>query len=547
MAVELNEIPADARATMPAPVRALAPAASYWLAVAGALCFGVILRLGFVLQSDFPLNDGGMFYAMVRDIQQAHYALPWYTSYNDAHIPFAYPPLGFYLAAALADLTGMSLITIFRFLPLTLSALTIVAFARLSRAMLPSMLASAFAVFAFALLPMSYLWTIMGGGLTRALGLLFALLTLDQVYRLYTTRAAKYLPLAVLCAAGVVLSHPEAAWFTAYSCAFFFLYRGRHRQGLIHSGLVAAGTVALTAPWWVTVSVRHGPALLNAFGDSGTPLYDGILQLLALAMTREQGFPIIGMLALLGVLASLRQRKYFLPLWLLVVCLVQMRAPTQKALVPLALLAGSGMADVLLPLLTATPLQQRAGQWWQSAVQNAPRPRQLRLVSLVGAFILLYAFLANLSYHNTLTALSPAERAAMHWVADNTPRTSTVLVISTRPEWANDSVSEWFPVLADRPSVATVQGDEWLGHFSRFTARYAEVQHCGVQNDSACLLAWAHDYAVTFDYVYITKPDQGSNYRNTAPLLQGIATAGQYTQVYDGPGAAVYHRTEASK
>jgi hypothetical protein len=546
MAVELREVAAVAGDARSAPARILTPAAGYWLAVVGALCVGVVLRLGFVLPSDFPLNDGGMFYAMVRDLQQAHYALPWYTSYNGGHIPFAYPPLGFYLAATLADLTGWSLIAIFRFLPLTLSALTIVAFARLSRTMLRSMLASACAVFAFALLPMSYLWTIMGGGLTRALGLLFALLTLDQVYRLYTTRAAKYIPLAILCAAGVVLSHPEAAWFAAYSSVFFFLWVGRHRQGLVHSGLVAVGTVALTAPWWVTISLRHGPALLNAFGDSGTPLYDGVFQLLLLTTTHEQGFPIIGMLAILGLLASLRQRRYFVPLWLLVVCLLQMRAPTQKAVVPLALLAGSGLADVLLPLLNAKPLQRLAGQWRQTAEQDVSQPRMSRRASIVGAFILLYAIFANFSYFNSLTALSPAERAAMQWVAGNTPATSMVLVISTRPEWANDAVSEWFPILAARPSVATVQGDEWLGHFSRFTARYAAAQHCGIQSDPACLLTWAHDYHVAFDYVYITTPGQGSNYRNTAPLLQGMTTTGQYTRVYDGPGAAVYHRTSAA-
>lgn len=63
-----------------------------------AVTLGLILRLLPALSADFPLNDGGLFYLMTRELQGAHYALPVYTSYNSAQIPFAYPPLAFYIA-----------------------------------------------------------------------------------------------------------------------------------------------------------------------------------------------------------------------------------------------------------------------------------------------------------------------------------------------------------------------------------------------------------------------------------------------------------------
>ena len=137
---------------------------------------------------DFPLNDGGLFYVMVRDIQRAHYHLPAFTSYNDAHIPFGYSPLAFYLAAVLND-SGFDLFTLFRVLPFIASTLSIVAFYLLARQMVQSRAAIAVAVIAFAIVPRGFVWLLMGGGLTRSFGYLFALLSLHQVWMLYTRRS----------------------------------------------------------------------------------------------------------------------------------------------------------------------------------------------------------------------------------------------------------------------------------------------------------------------------------------------------------------------
>ena len=83
-------------------------------ALLAALVIGALVRGWHVWEVDFPLNNGGLFYAMVRDIQRAHYHLPAFTSYNGAHIPFGYSPLGFYLAGVLND-RGVDLLTLFAF------------------------------------------------------------------------------------------------------------------------------------------------------------------------------------------------------------------------------------------------------------------------------------------------------------------------------------------------------------------------------------------------------------------------------------------------
>lgn len=56
-----------------------------------ALLFGAVVRFWPVITNGFPLNDGGMFYTMIRDLKANHFILPQFTSYNFANIPFAYP------------------------------------------------------------------------------------------------------------------------------------------------------------------------------------------------------------------------------------------------------------------------------------------------------------------------------------------------------------------------------------------------------------------------------------------------------------------------
>src|SRR5438093_1573766 len=92
-------------------------------AVAAATLLGCVVRGLHVESGDFPLVDGGMFYAMVRDIQANGFGFPAFTSYNSLQIPFAYPPLPFYLAAVLSAVTPLGIPEVLRVLPLVASCL----------------------------------------------------------------------------------------------------------------------------------------------------------------------------------------------------------------------------------------------------------------------------------------------------------------------------------------------------------------------------------------------------------------------------------------
>ncbi|NJN80702.1 MAG: hypothetical protein HC797_09675, partial [Anaerolineales bacterium] len=146
------------------------------------LFFGVVVRILPAFLSDFPINDGGMFAVMMRDLKANNFFLPVYTAYNYSNIPFAYPPLGFYIGALLQGL-GISEIQILIWLPIIFTSLTIPLFFLLSFELMHSRPHAALATVFFALAPGNYAWLLMGGGLTRALGTCFLLLSLYFVHR----------------------------------------------------------------------------------------------------------------------------------------------------------------------------------------------------------------------------------------------------------------------------------------------------------------------------------------------------------------------------
>jgi hypothetical protein len=87
-------------------------------------------------------------------------------------------------------------------------------------------------------------------------------------------------------------------------------------------------------------------------------------------------------------------------------------------------------------------------------------------VSIVFMVFLIYGLFMNLyslySGNSYLQILNKENREAMTWVKENTPSESQFLVLDFPYGWFSDMPAEWFPALAERKSLLTVQGQEWL-------------------------------------------------------------------------------------
>ncbi|MBV9544043.1 MAG: hypothetical protein JOY61_06670, partial [Chloroflexi bacterium] len=112
--------------------------------------------------------------------------------------------------------------------------------------------------------------------------------------------------------------------------------------------------------------------------------------------------------------------------------------------------------------------------------------------------------------------------------------------------WEQDMAGEWFPVLANRPSVLTPQGSEWLGArlYARKICLFQNIRDvAGWQNGIADLEAWASERGVTYTDLYVSRAARGPV--NWSAMLSSAERSGNYSVLVDNSDVAVLHRTSA--
>ena len=506
-----------------------------WISV----LFGAVVRFAPTVISGSPINDGGMFYIMIEDLGANHFLLPSFTSYNHLNIPFMYPPLSFYIGGLLSS-SGIPTLEVLRWLPPLVSTLSIPAFYWMAGLMLDSKTKAALAAVAYALMPRSFSWYVMGGGLSRTFGVLFLLLTSASAWALFTRRAPKYLFLTMLCGAGAVLSHPETGLHTAASCALIWLFKGRNARSLRDAVFVALGVLTLTGPWWGTALTQHGLApFQSAFGAGGhSALF--WLPWITLDFAEERFITLFTLLGLIGFAVQCIRRDWFLPAWMLAAFIVEPRSATAIAALPLAILAGLGLSDFLLPNIPALASKPEGRlQDWTLYMSNSPAVR------IVLGCILFYALVGAFFYDLSLShyIVSLEDRAAMQWVRTNTPPGSRFVVLTGKADPFSDPAAEWFPALADRTSQNTIQGKEWLlgKDFMPFLDDIKALQLC-LNVSPACVESWSETEQLGFDYIYVEKSRGGGAPQVSGLLLYQLPQDEKYSLVFENDGVAIFER-----
>ncbi len=504
---------------------------------------GGYIRLFPALMTDFPVNDGGLFYQMTQDLLANGLRLPAATHYNHIEIAFASPPLGFYLGAIFNTLFGLSLLDIFRFLPGIFAAASIPAFFLLANDLLKSRSQAALAVMAFAFLPSAFYWPIMGGGVTRAPGLFFSLLTYWMAHKMYTNSARRYVLLTALLASGAVLSHPEAALHTVTGIAVFFVFYGRNRLGFRRSLLTASLILLLTAPWWLTVLLQHGLApFLAASQAGGGYRLDLLVSIFHMNLTDEPALTFLGCFAALGLFALTARKAWLLPAWGLVILLTEQRSMILHLSPVLALSAGVGMDEFFTRLrqlqTPSSPAENIQTHWANSLF--AGLASRLCLAFLLVSF-LLSSFEVAFTEAKELS-LPPGDRIAFQWVNETIPPGGRFLILTGDQPLA-DPVSEWFPALTRHASLATVQGYEWQleSDFDRVLRAAFTLQSCVIR-ESACLREWQQADGREYDYLYISKARIRASHPalgQTIPLLNELLESRNFEMLYESEQTAI--------
>ncbi len=470
------------------------------LGIGAALAIALVggaLRLVPVFVSDFPLNDGGLFLTMAEDLRANNFRLPLYTTYNDLAIPYAYPPLGFYLTGLITEVTGVSGLDVLRFVPALASVATIpVVYAIGRESFRDEGMALATAGF-FAIAPRSYEWLIGGGGIARAPGFLLALVAVWIAIRMHST-PNRWTPIASGTALGAAaLCHPEAGIFGAVSVVVtaFFLSDIDRGGALRRVAMVGGTAIVVVLPWLIAVLARHGPEPLLAARIAGGSILDGLL-VLASSHTGGGYLAIMGIAASVGVVLCIVRRSWLIPAWMITVVIILPRGGATAATVPAAMAVAFLARDI--------------GQTISDRRRNGHQAIRSRGATIIATAILALgiagdSLASRLDPLSPLQVLSAHQREGMHWASVETPTDASFVVLSGMP-WHVDAEAEWFPVLGERRSLATVQGHEWFpgDGFRQQHLRADALLRCAAASDRKCLAEWLQVTGGA-DYLFLTR------------------------------------------
>ncbi len=462
-----------------------------------AILFGFIVRVLPAFFSDFPINDGGMFAVMMRDLLANKFALPVVTTYNQFDIPFAYPPLGFYIGAS-QQILGFTEMQVLIWLPTLFTLLTIPCFYLLASELTENRLVASLASVFFALAPGSYAWLLMGGGLTRSLGVCLSLLALYFVHSAYRELNFKKTFWATLFCALTVLSHPQAALLVALGSLIFFLFAKPSGKVCIHAFVIALGTVVFTAPWWLFIVVHHGLGVFVSVAQSGE-LSASVLGLLKNLFSIQTTLPLATIFRILGLGWVFYTRRFDLLTWGFLLFFIDQRSAPIVTSFFYPILSTFGVFYVL-PIV----IQRMQKQKWEVPTEDVLmnwRPLSLGLLGIIfylfiecsfHAFVILQLRLPNEAYQ------------MMTWVKENTPDDSRFLIVTGHGDVMTDAVQEWFPALTERHSETTLQGLEWMlqDGFQKQWDQLSLLQGC---RDLRCIKMQAQSMNLEFTYFILDK------------------------------------------
>lgn len=495
------------------------------LVLVGSILFGAIVRFLPALQVGFPLNDGGMFLSMIRDLRTSHYELPLFTSYNKLNIPYAYPPFGFYFSRMLSDGFNISEVNILLWLPPLVNTVSILVFYRLASSILQSQWAAAVGTIFYSLTPGASIWFVMGGGLTRGFGSIFLMFSLLWVFRLFQGGGGRELIWSILFCSLTILSHPEAGIHVVVGVALLCLFYGLNYKDIQYAVLIFVFTFVGTSFWWGTVLAYHGLAPFLSAMNTGSVGESFWISFFVALIASQSFIPILPLVRFMGLIWGGAKKRYFLILWAFIPFLIEPRGAPSASFYPFCMLMALVFVEALPSLFNYMNEKKKLNteaKYWQWM--------NLGLVVLM-CYMFIEASLYGFRLVNS--SLTWEDREAMTWIQDNTSDSSRILSITGVESPETDPFIEWLPALTGRQNETTIQGLEWtLGR--NFYTRYDDLAHVQVCETENCITEWSARTGLGFDYLVIRKPGTKKN------LINSLWNSPQYVNMYSTDGVVVF-------
>ncbi|WP_101295487.1 ArnT family glycosyltransferase [Halegenticoccus soli] len=492
----------------------LGTADAVWLAP--VLAVGTAVYLLYLATHQYPAFGAGLYMLIAEEIVGHGYALPeWIPYYTARGVPFAYPPLMFYVAAVITDLTGVDPFTYSRFLPGLVTIAYLVPVYLLVRDLQGSRAQATAAATLIAVNPQILKWHISAGGIVRAPAVLFALCGIYTGYHMFRSGERRWVVASLGFFLLTVLTHPTYTLFFVLTYLLTWLTLDRSVAGLLRGAVVGVGAVILAAPWWIHVVSSFGPTVFFAasgtHGGIGGGLYEFVSGLFPWAIV-----------PLLGAVYLLVSGHVFLPLWYLVAEFAVRQSR-------FAYLVG-----LIVIVAAAVELGRRR-------LPRTVAPRRFAPVFVAFLLVAAPAGIGYLAYDmtdevgtETPSFVDEEDVEAMEWAASQTRPDATFVVMG--------DAAEWFPAITHRTILIGPWGVEWVSseaYYDQLDA-YTNISACSAES---CVNRWLAESGSDPDYLYVPRGGytiRGDYEVQYGSLERALRLSDRYEQVFANDGVVIF-------
>jgi hypothetical protein len=458
---------------------------------------------------DLPFRSGGLFLEFAHQIRIHHYRLPkTIPFYTTGGIPFAYPPLAFYLEALVLAIFPLSSFMIANLLPPFIAIISVAAVYPLTSALKLRPEVQLASVLAYATIPSAFLQQVESAGLAEAMGVLSLILFSYTLAKANHTEQSLNYALTGVTWALCVVSSPGTAFGSTLMFLAFALLKSisaiRNQTipstiwHLVLSGLMA---LSLSSPYWLTVTVNHGFGIFfESLQAQQKSLSQTILRLVAFNVTGGAIQFWWNALIFGGILWTIRYQRLELLLWLVILYSIPREGGWMVA-IPISVLAGIGIAEMLGSFITKQQIN--------------------KVVYILVWFCLLFYIIANplreIKYF--AQAYSRQEWAetmqAMDWGREHLPPDSSLVVLS------DGKKREWAPHRIRRTVLNVDQGTEWVpAENEQITDLNGKLNRC---TDLTCIANEIRPLAnPQTTYLLLSKNNYGHLYQASSTGAQPI-------------------------
>lgn len=491
------------------------------------LMTAVFTSITYLLTHRYPAYGAGLFLKMSESIINLHYASPnRVIGYTRSGVPFAYPPLAFYVNAVLLDL-GVSPLRLSRVLPAVVTSVAFVPYYYLAREFLPSSGRAGIAAIVAAVTPMLLQWHLSAGGIVRALAFFLLLSGLYVGVRLFRYRTRLSLVVGPVLFGLLLLTHPTYSMFFAASYVLFFIKEQRSLEGFGRGLVVAAGGLLIASPWIVHIVSTYGIDVFTAAAGTHGGLGAGITGFFDRLGDPFVASPVVivwYVLLVFGIYYFVKERQYFLPLWFVVS--VFLMDEIRFAFIPGVMIISIGITDVM-PAIRARLFQSDRTASSQIAVTT------LVLCLLVGLGGLFVAGHPVTNQDSMPSFIDHEDMTAMSWVQSETSPDAEFVVIGDG--------AEWFPYFTNRTILVGLWGVEWKSPeaYQHQKSAFKSISDC---DTARCLTNTLRSNRHHPTYLYIPKGQytvRGISSVQSNRMRGSLERSNQYEIKYENTGVLI--------